>query len=100
MDMNLVGLEWTQEEFHQAFNNRLEDMEDDMQICKNDMDVFKIQISSVEKDVKDVEISIDNAHLRLEKVEDQVNRFVDQLCWISQSAITGDKPPRTEPVHA
>jgi predicted nucleic acid-binding Zn-ribbon protein len=79
MDTNLVGLEHSQEEFHQAFNVHMEDVKEDILVVKNDVDIMKIQMSSVEKDIKDVEMSIDNAHLQLEKVEDQVDGFVNQI---------------------
>jgi hypothetical protein len=42
MDKNLVGLEQVQEEFHQAFDNRMEDVEDKILIAKMDVDVFGI----------------------------------------------------------
>jgi chromosome segregation ATPase len=58
---------------------RLEDVEDNMQVCKNDIDVMKIQLLALEKDVKDMEISIDNSHLHLEKLEDQVDGFVESI---------------------
>jgi chromosome segregation ATPase len=58
---------------------RLEDVEDDMQVCKTDVDVAKIQLLSLEKDVKDMEMSVDNAHLQLEKVEDQVDGFIESV---------------------
>ena len=63
MDKHLVGLERAQEEFHQAFDNQLKDVEDEMQICKTDLDVLHIQMSGWEKEVKDLEMSVDNAHL-------------------------------------
>jgi predicted nucleic acid-binding Zn-ribbon protein len=91
MDKNLAGLKQAQEEFHQAFDNRLEDAEDKMLVCKTDVDVFRIQISSMEKDIKDVEMSVDNTHLRLEKVEDQVNEFVTQLQHSSQVNLTNSR---------
>jgi hypothetical protein len=48
----------------------MEDVEEDVQVLKNNIDVMRIQMSSVEKDVKDIEMSIDNAHLWLEKDKD------------------------------
>ena len=63
MDKHLAGLEWAQEEFHQTFDNQLEDVEDEMQVCKMDVDVFWIQLLLMEKDVKDIEMSVDNTHL-------------------------------------
>jgi hypothetical protein len=72
MDKHLAGLENAQEEFHQAFNNCLEDVENEMLVCKTDVDVFHIQMSSLEKDIKNVEMSVDNSQLCMEKIEDQV----------------------------
>jgi hypothetical protein len=86
MDRNLVGLERAQEEFHQAFNNRMEDVEDEMVVCKNNINVFRIQMSTLEKDIKDVEMLVDNTQLRLEKVEDQVEGFVGLMSWLSQQS--------------
>jgi hypothetical protein len=58
----LDGLDRTQEEFHQVFNSRMEDVEEDLQVLKTDVDVMRIEMSSFGKDMKDVEASIDNAH--------------------------------------
>ena len=75
MDKNLVGLERAQEEFHQAFNNHMEDVEDKMQVAKMDIDVLQIWMSLVEGEtdvlktgLQDMEMSVDNSHLHLEKV--------------------------------
>ena len=51
MDKNLVCLERAQEEFHQVFDNRMEDMEDKMQVAKTDIDVLRIRMSSSEGEV-------------------------------------------------
>jgi hypothetical protein len=91
MDKHLVGLEWAQEEFHQAFDNQLEDVEDEMVVCKMDVDVFQIQISLMEKEVKDVEMSVDNAHLQLEKVGDWVDGFVSSLHCYSNISLTNNQ---------
>ena len=66
MDVCLDGLEHSQEEFHQVFDIR----EEDIQVLKQDMGIMKIKMSSIHKDMKDVEASINNAHFRLETVED------------------------------
>jgi hypothetical protein len=79
MDKHLSGLERAQEEFHQAFDNHLEDAEDEMLVCKTDVDVFRIQMSSMEKDINDVKMVVDNSQLWLEKVEDQVEGLVDSM---------------------
>ena len=94
MDKNLVGLERAQEEFHQAFNNHMEDVEDKMQVARTDIDVLRIRMSSTEGDVGilkmglwDVEMLVGNSHLRLEKVEDCVDGFVESLQCYSQTCM-------------
>ena len=83
MDEHFVGLEKAQEEFHQAFDVRMETMEDNLVVMKNDIDMSIIQIASLENDINTVwedirvlELLVDNSHLRLEKVEDRVDRCV------------------------
>jgi hypothetical protein len=56
----------TQAKFHEAFDNCMEDVEEDVQVLK--------------RDISDVEQSVDNTHLWLEKVEDGVDGFVSALC--------------------
>jgi chromosome segregation ATPase len=75
---------------HKVLVSRTEDLEDDMQIVKTDVNVMKIEMSSYQRDVdrveasmKDVESSIDNAHFRLEKVEDCVDGMVSSIRSIS-----------------
>jgi chromosome segregation ATPase len=87
MDKHLAGLKQAQEEFHQAFNNCLEDVEDEMLVCKTNVNVFRIQMSSMEKDIKDVEMSVDNSQLWLEKVEDQVEGLVDSMSRLNQQSL-------------
>ena len=94
MDKNLVGLERAQEEFHQAFDNHMEDVEDELLVLKMDVDVFGIWMMWMEKDVdilkdslRDVEMSVDNSHLCLEKVEDCVDGFIESL---RQYSLTSD----------
>jgi predicted nucleic acid-binding Zn-ribbon protein len=91
MDKHLVGLERAQEEFHQAFNNQLEDVEDEIQVCKMDMDIFRIQMLSMEKDIKDIEMSINNTHLQLEKIKDHVDEFVSSLWSYSNWEVTNNR---------
>jgi chromosome segregation ATPase len=59
--------------------HQLEDLEDDMQICKNDVDVTRIQLSSVERDVRLLEGSMGNAHQGVEDLGDRVDGFVSSL---------------------
>jgi chromosome segregation ATPase len=59
--------------------SRLEDVEDDMQVCKNDIDVVRLWLSSVERDVRLLEGSMENAHQGIEDLGYQVNRFVSSI---------------------
>lgn len=86
MDKHLIDLERAQEEFHQAFNTCMEDVEDDIGIVKTDMDVMGIRMSSTEKDmakaqedVRMLESLVYNSHFRLEKVEDHHQEKLDRV---------------------
>ena len=64
----------------------MEDVEDEIQVMKMDINILRIWMSSTEGDVDvvkqglwDVEMSVDNFHLCLRKVEDHVDGFVDSL---------------------
>jgi hypothetical protein len=46
--------------------SRLEDTEDDMQICKNDIDVLRIEQASTGSDIRMLEASMDSVHEQLE----------------------------------
>ena len=55
----------------------MEDVEDEMQVAKTDIDILQTRMSSSEGEVSklqsdmwDIEMSVDNSHLCLEKVED------------------------------
>jgi hypothetical protein len=71
---------------HEVLVSRVEDTEDNMQIVKTNVDILRIEMSSFNKDIKDIEMLVDNAHLRLEKVEDHVDGFMSLLC--SQTGVT------------
>jgi multidrug resistance efflux pump len=78
---------------HKVLVSRTEDLEDDMQVFKTDLDVMRIEMSSYRQDVstlervteaweasmKDIEMSCDNAHLRVEKVEERVDSMVGSI---------------------
>ena len=57
----------------------LEDVEDDMQVCKNNIDVTRIQLSSAERDIRLLEGSMENAHQGIEDLGDRVDGFVSLL---------------------
>jgi uncharacterized protein YoxC len=79
MDTHLDGLERTQAKFHEAFNNRMEDVEDEVQVLKCDMEHLENRMGEMKRDMMDVEASINNAHTRIEKVEDHVDGFLQAL---------------------
>ena len=94
MDKNLIGLERAQEEFHQAFNNCMDDVEDEMQVAKMDIDVLQIWMSLVEGKTDilkmglwDMEMLVDNSHLHLEKVEDCMDGIIKSLWCYSQTCL-------------
>jgi hypothetical protein len=66
MDTHLDGIDCAQEEFHQVFDVRMEDVQEDVQVLMNDVDVVKIEMLSVHKDIWDVEMSVNNTQLRME----------------------------------
>jgi hypothetical protein len=59
--------------------HRLEDLEDDMQVCQNDVDTLKIRMTSVESDVRLLDASSANAHKGIEDLGDRVDGFVSSL---------------------
>jgi hypothetical protein len=68
--------------------HRLEDVEDDMQICKNDIDVTRIQLSSAERDICLLEGSMENAHQGIEDLGDRVDGFVSSLRTYNNQSTT------------
>jgi chromosome segregation ATPase len=59
--------------------HRLEDVEDNVQICRNDIDVARLRLSSVEGDIRLLEGSMDNAHQGIEDLGDRIDGFVSSL---------------------
>jgi chromosome segregation ATPase len=68
--------------------SRLEDLEDDMQVCKTNVDVTKIQLSSVERDIRMLESSMGNTHKQLENLGDWVDGFVSSLRTYSNREVS------------
>jgi hypothetical protein len=50
-----------------------------MQVCKNDIDTTRIQLSSSERDIRLLEGSMGNAHQGIEDLGDRVDGFVSSL---------------------
>jgi hypothetical protein len=59
-----------------AIVSRLEDEEDDMQVCKNDIDMLKIEQASMGHDIQMLEASMGNAHKQLENLGDRMDGCV------------------------
>jgi hypothetical protein len=68
--------------------HRLEDVEDDMQICKNDIDVARLRLLSVEGDIHVLEGSMENAHQGIEDLGDRVDGFVSSLRTYNNQSTT------------
>jgi hypothetical protein len=45
-----------------VFASRLEDTEDDMKVCQNDVDVLKLEQASMGRDIRMLEASMGSAH--------------------------------------
>jgi hypothetical protein len=59
--------------------HRLEDVEDGMQICWNNINVTRIQLLSAEGDIRLLEESMENAHYGIEDLGDRVDGFMSSL---------------------
>jgi chromosome segregation ATPase len=75
---------------------RLEDIKDDMQVVKSDVDVIKIQLSSVEREVRLLDSSMDNTHHQLKDLGDRVDGFVRYLHQHRANALRDTRAIRTE----
>ena len=58
---------------HSVAISRIEDLEDDMKICKEDIDQRKIHGVSVDQDICMLEASMGNVFEQLERVENRVD---------------------------
>jgi chromosome segregation ATPase len=58
---------------------RVEDLEDNMQVCKTDINVNRIQLSLAERDIHLLESSLENVHGQLEGLGDWVDGFVGSI---------------------
>jgi hypothetical protein len=71
--------------------HRLEDVEDDMQVCKTDIDVTRIQLLLVEREIRLLDGSMENAHKGLEDLGDPVDGFVSSIRTYSNHEITNNR---------
>ena len=65
---------------HSVAISRIEDSEDDMKICKEDIDQNKIHLSSINRDICMLEASMGSAHEQLEDLRDQVDGCFAETC--------------------
>ena len=70
---------------------RLKDVEDDMQVCRTDIDVMKIQLSLSERDVRMLESLMESAHNQLEDLGSWVDGFVVSSWRISSLCETNNR---------
>jgi hypothetical protein len=59
-----------------AFTSRLEDTEDDMKVCQNNIDVLKLEQESMGRDIGLLEVSMGSAHEQLETLGDRMDGCV------------------------
>jgi hypothetical protein len=59
-----------------AFASRLEDTEDNMQVCQNDVDVLKLEQASRGQDIRMLEASMGSVHKQLEDLGDRMDGCV------------------------
>jgi hypothetical protein len=55
----------------------VKDFEDDMQVAKSNIDVMKIQLSSLEREIQMLESLVENTHNQLEDLGGWVDGFVE-----------------------
>ena len=67
---------------HSVAISRIEDLEDNMRICKEDIDQRKIYGASVDWDICMLEASMGNTFEQLEKVEDRVDGCFAETCQV------------------
>jgi hypothetical protein len=58
---------------HGVAISRIEDCEDDMQVCKGDINVLKIHSSLTDMDIRMLEVSMGLVHEQLEGLGDQID---------------------------
>jgi hypothetical protein len=59
-----------------AFASRLEDTEDDMKVCQDDIDVLKLEQASMGRDIRMLEASMGSVHEQLEGLGDRMDGCV------------------------
>jgi BMFP domain-containing protein YqiC len=79
MDMQLDGVDHVQEDVHQAFNIRMEDVEKDVQVVKGDINNIKIRMDFLHWDIGDNNNSIDNLNIWKDQIYDCVEGLAQSI---------------------
>ena len=58
---------------HSVAISRIEDCEDDMKICQEDIDQTKICLSSIDRDIRMLELLMGSVHEQLEDLGDRMD---------------------------
>jgi chromosome segregation ATPase len=74
---------------HSVAISRVEDCEDDMNICKNDMDTLRLEQGSMGRDIQILEASMGSVHEELENLGSRVDSCV-AAGWRTASLIEGN----------
>ena len=67
---------------HSAAISRVEDVEDNMKICKEDIDQRKIHGASVDRDIWMLEASMGGVHEQLEDLGDRMDACFAETCRV------------------
>ena len=65
---------------HSVAISRIEDCEDNMQICKGDINQNKIRLSSVDRDICMLEALMGSVHEQLEDLGDRMDGCFAEVC--------------------
>ena len=79
MDIQLDDVDYVQEDFHQAFTVRMEDVEKDVQVVKGDINNIKIRMDFLHWDIGDNNNSIDNLNIWRDQIDDCVEGLAQSI---------------------
>jgi hypothetical protein len=74
---------------HSVAISRIEDCEDDMNICKNNVDTLKLEQASMGRDIRMLEASMGLAHEQLESLGNRIDGCVASG-WRTASLVKGN----------
>jgi hypothetical protein len=76
---------------HSVVISRIEDCEDDMNICKGDIDVVKVEQASMGRDIRMLEGAMGGTQEDLERLGGRVDKWVVTSCRISSLCETNSQ---------